>query len=378
MTKSLRVGLVGLGYIGKIHTAAYRNIPLCFREPPLIADLVGVLRSKLNTETDFMSNVGFDLATTDPDEFFAQKYDVVDVCSPNYLHREHVQRALKAGAHVYCEKPMACSLEDARAMAEMAKEYGRKTQVAFVMRYIPAIRQMKTIIEAGVIGEIFNFRAHMFHGSYIDPNRLMSWRLRDAQSGGGAFADLGAHLVDMSRYLLGDVLSVRAETRTFITQRKTSKESDQLEEVDVDDWTLANLKMKGGSVGAVEVTRMAAGAGEETKVEVFGSKGALDFRISNPYAVRIFDVKRKQWYSGALDVPMPEGERPLSQIWPSGKYSQGVMSDVHIAGAYDFLLNIAEGKSSPIDFDAGAATQEVIEAVYRSAAHGGEKVCLPL
>lgn len=123
---------------------------------------------------------------------------------------------------------------------------------------------------------------------------------------------------------------------------------------------------------------MAAGAGEETKVEVFGSKGALDFRISNPYAVRIFDVKRKQWYSGALDIPMPEGERPLSQIWPSGKYSQGVMVDIHIAAAYDFLLNIAEGKSSPIDFDAAAATQEVIEAVYRSAAHGAKEVRLPL
>ncbi|MBC7261773.1 MAG: Gfo/Idh/MocA family oxidoreductase [Chloroflexi bacterium] len=376
MAKKINVGLIGLGYIGKIHTIAYRDIPFCFPKTPIVPNLVAVLRSHLEGEAEAMKS--FATATTDPAVFYAQPLDVVDICSPNHLHREHAQHALESGLAVYCEKPLACTLEDARAMASLAEQNGVLTQVAFVLRYLPAIRQMKALIAAGEIGEVFHFRGRMFHGSYLDYNRPMSWRLRKAQAGGGAFMDLGAHLVDLTHYLLGNVVAVRAAMRTFICERCTAPGSTEREPVDVDDWTLCTLELSTGAIGALEVTRMAAGAEDATDFEVYGSKGALLFQARDPNFVHLYDLKRQQWVRGEMNLPPIPGERPIEHVWPSAKYSQGYMTNAHLAAAYDFLLNVAEGKPSQVDFRAGAAAQEVIEAAYTSAAHGGESIRLPL
>jgi predicted dehydrogenase len=376
MTRELNVGLIGLGYIGKIHTIAYQDIPLVFEKTQVAAKLAAVLRSRLDTEADAMSH--FALATTDPTEFYAQPLDVVDVCSPNCLHREHVEPALHAGTAVYCEKPLAATLGDARAMADLAAQTGALTHVAFVLRYLPAIRQMKALIEAGEVGEVFHFRARLFHGSYVDPQRPMSWRLRCADSGGGAFVDLGAHLVDLTHYLLGEVATVRAVTRTFVCQRCTVRGSERRESVDVDDWTLCTLELKSGAVGQLEATRVAAGARDATEFEVYGSKAALRFAIQDPEFVELFQPHQQWWVKGPLDLPTSPGERPVSQVWPGSKYTQGTMTNAHLASAYDFMLNVAEGRPSPVDFRAGLAAQEVMTAAYVSADHGGELIRLPL
>ncbi len=376
MTKKINVGLIGLGYIGKIHTIAYRDIPFCFPKTPVVANLMAVLRSRLEGEAETIKS--FAIATTDPVEFYAQPLDVVDICSPNHLHRQHAQQALESGLAVYCEKPLAYTLEDARAMANLAERTAALTQVAFVLRYLPAIRQMKALIAAGEIGEVFHFRGRMFHGSYLDYNRPMSWRLRKAQAGGGAFMDLGAHLVDLTRYLLGDVVSVRAAMRTFICERYTAPGSDRCEPVDVDDWAHCTLELSSGTVGVLEVTRMAAGAEDATNFEVYGSKGALLFHASDPNFAHLYDLKRQQWVRGEISLPPIPGERPIEHVWPSSKYSQGYMTNAHLAAAYDFLLHVAEGKPSQVDFRAGAAAQEVIEAAYISAVHSGECIRLPL
>jgi predicted dehydrogenase len=377
MTETLDIGLVGLGYIGKLHANAYNIIPLCFKQPAVVAKLAGVLRSKLTTEETLMENLGFELRTTDPEEFYSRTYDVVDICSPNFLHLEQVRDALKHGAHVYCEKPLAMNLAEARQMVEMAEEAGSKTHVAFVFRYLPALRQMKALLEAGEIGEVFHFRGQLLHGSYVDPARPMSWRLRKAQSGGGAFADLGAHLIDMVHYLMGDVFSVRAEMRTYIEQRAAPSGAKTFETVDVDDWTLCTLHTKSGATGVIEAARMASGTPLVTSLELYGSKGSLIYHDSDPDHVRYFKVKTGRWSQGALDIT-PKGERPISTIWPSGKLSQGTMTNAHLTAIYDFLWNIIEDRPSNVDFKAGLAVQEVLEAGYRSAEHGGELIKLPL
>ncbi len=378
MTKSLNIGLIGLGYIGKIHASAYRNIPLCFSDPPVTANLAAVLRSGLETEVKLMEDFGFELRTTDPQEFFSQPLDIVDICTPNVLHLEQVEQAVQRKRHIYCEKPLAMNFEEARVMAQMARESGILTHVAFVLRYVPAVRQMKALLEAGRIGEVLNFRGHMFHSGYLDPDRPMSWRLRHSQSGGGAFADLGAHLIDLVHYLIGNVAWVQAVMKTYIASRPTSPGTTEREKVDVDDWALCTMGLESGEMGVLEVTRMAAGAAEETALEIYGSQGALIFHISRPNHVHHYDLTRKKWSSGAIDVPEIQGERPIGHLWPSGKFSQGLMTDAHLASAYDFMLCVGEGKNSTIDFEVGLAAQEVLEAGYRSAARGGERIDLPL
>lgn len=378
MPERLNVGLVGLGFIGKIHATAYKDIPLCFSQPPVTANLKAVLRSQLKTEQALMDELGFELRTTDPQEFYDSSLDVVDICTPNVLHLEQVTNAIQRKLPVYCEKPLAMNLAEARQMVEMSREAEVLTHVAFVLRYLPAVRQMKAMMEAGAIGEVLNFRAILFHSSYLDPQRPMSWRLRDSESGGGAFADLGAHLIDLTHYLLGPVNSVSAWMRTVIDERPTARGSEKREHVDVDDWAHCRLILQDGIPGHLEATRMAAGASEATVFEIYGRKGSLHFRIGEPSHARFYDLEAGRWKIGSIDAAQPAGERPLAEIWPSGKYSQGLMTDAHLASAYDFLQCIVEEKPSNLGFDAGLAVQEVLEASYRSAQLGGKQIELPL
>jgi predicted dehydrogenase len=376
MGRALKVGLIGLGYIGKIHAIAYRDIRACFESPKATAELTAVLRSGHAAGGEAQGESGFGLVTQDSDVFFAQPLDLVDICTPNFLHREQVEQALDRGLPVYCEKPLANTLGEARAMADLAARADVLTQVAFVLRYLPGIRQMKALIAAGQIGEVLNCRAQMFHSSYLDPERPMSWRLRRRDSGGGALADLGSHLIDLFRYLVGEIQWVCSEMRTFIPERPEQRGSSRRQPVDVDDWAHCVVGLENGAVGTIEVTRMAAGAGEATSVEVFGRKGALVFHISEPETVRYHDLQRGQWLQGKVEAPAIPGERPVAGLWPPAKYSQGTMVNAHLAAAYDFLQCVSEGAPSAVDFAAGLAAQEVLEAAYRSAAHNGERVAL--
>ena len=367
-TRSFNLGLIGLGYIGKIHANAYRAIPLAFSQTAAVVDLCGLLRSKMTGEDMLIRSLQPGLVTTDPEEFFNLHLDLVDICSPNALHRSQFEAAAERGMHVYCEKPLASNLEDARAMAAAARKAGIHTQVAFVLRYLPGIRQMKALLASGELGEVLHFRANMFHSSYLDPNRPMAWRLRSAESGGGAMADLGSHLLDMARYLMGEIGRVRANMRTFITERPGPQGR---EPVDVDDWMLAELEMESGAVGQVEVTRVAAGASEDTRLEVYCRYGSLIFHVAQPESIRYYNLKRKEWIQGLPDAPLPAGERPISMTWPNAKMSQGMMTNAHLACAYDFLQDIVEGRPSMINFDEALAVQEALDASYRSAQSGG-------
>ena len=371
--KTINVGLIGFGYIGKIHTIAYRDIPLCIGQPEVRANMTALLRSQLDTDQAAMDEAGYGLCTTSPDDFYAQSLGLVDICTPNYLHLEQCQRALEAGLPVYCEKPLAMNFEQANQLANLAEKAGVITQVAFVMRYLPAVRQMKALVEAGEIGEVLYFRGHMFHGSYLDPNRPMSWRLRNSESGGGAFMDLGSHLVDLAYYILGEVKSLSAQMSTLIPQRRVAKGSDQWEMVDVDDWTLCTLEMENGATGVIEVTRMAAGASEESGFEIYGNKGALIYHESSPNAVRYFSMQKGEWINGPREIPPVPGERPVENIWPTSKYAQGMMTNAHMAAEYDLLLNIAENKTSLNDFRSASKIQQIVEAAYRSAGRNGER-----
>ena len=167
--KTINAGLIGFGYIGKVHTIAYRDIPLCISRPA-VRQPVCFAPLQLESDRAAMEEAGYQLCTTSPEEFYTRPLDLVDICTPNNLHYEQCRRALEANLAVYCEKPLAMSYAEACALAELAEKAGAITQVAFVMRYLPAIRQMKALVEAGEIGEVFNFRGHMFHGAILTPS----------------------------------------------------------------------------------------------------------------------------------------------------------------------------------------------------------------
>ncbi len=368
------IGIVGLGYIGKIHAQAYRSIPLCFTNPQALGGIRALLRSHQGGDEALISSLGDPYVTTKMEDFLNQSINVVDVCSPNYLHEEQVLQACKAGKHIYCEKPLGRNLAEVQRMAKAAEKAGVKTHSAFVLRYLPAIVQMKNLIAAGAIGDPLHFRGYMYHASYLDPSRPTSWRLRFSESGGGVWLDLGAHMVDLCRYLLGEVNRVQAKMQTFIPRRPVKAGSVEMADVDVDDWCLCQLEMVNGATGSLEVSRVAAGTGEDTKFEIYGSKGALRFDVSKPETASFFDQKSRQWVQGQTCSSMSVNNRPLEAIWPNGKFSQGMMVNAHMASIYDFLINITEDKPSMLSFSEGLINQAVLETAIESHQHNGESI----
>lgn len=376
MVQKLNVGIIGLGYIGKVHAQAYRSIPLAFPAALVLPELKAVWRTSLGRDEEFIRSCNFETITTDLDEFFRAPLDLIDVCTPTGMHTEFVTAAAQHGKAIYCEKPLGLHLADARQMSKLAENTGVPTRVAFVMRYIPAIGQMKSLLDSGELGEVLNFRAHMFHSSYLNPNRPMAWRLRKSQSGGGAFADLGAHLLDLVQYLLGNPCAIQAQMRTFIKQRPVKAGSSEMETVDVDDWVTCTLELDNGVLGQLEAARTAGGVPDETVFQVFCRKGSLFFNSNSPEMLSVYNLQQDKWVKGVFEESPQENERPISSLWPPSKVSMGYLLNAHLSCQYDFLQSIAAGKPCGPDFQSAVNVQQVLEAGYASASKSGRKIAL--
>ena len=374
----IRVGLIGLGFIGKVHAQAYHSIPFCFKEQEARVELRAVLRTKTGRDLDLLKSLGNPFATTDPQAFYGQGLDMVDICTPNVLHLEQAKDALAHNVHLYMEKPLGFNLDHAREITASARSAGSLTHTAFMMRYYPAVRQAKAIITSGVLGEIYNFNVHFYHHSYMDPQRPISWRLQHAIAGGGALADLGIHVIDLARYLLGEFSWVQSHMRTFIEKRPKSPGSSDMVTVDVDDWSLCTVGLENGALGTIEATRMSGAMGDSTRMEIFGSRGGILVDLKDPIHCKYYDQKGNQYHTGDLDFPVPEGERKVSTFWPPAKMSLGPFLNAHTACIYDFLHHIKSGKESPLNFADALRSQEILEAAYISADHNAETISLPL
>jgi len=372
--KIIKIGIIGLGFIGKVHAQAYRSIPFSFPDAPVEAVISAILRTSTGRDEAFIQSLGNPLVTTDSKAFYAAGLDMVDICTPNYLHLEQAKDAAQQGCHLYIERPLGLNLAHASEIASAAERANVLTHTAFMKRYYPAVQQAKVIIDSGLIGEITNFNVHYYHNSYMDPLRPISWRLQQAPSGGGAMADLGVHIMDMTRYLLGEAVWVQCHTRTFIPQRPASKGSKEMETVDVDDWGLSVVGMQNGAIGTIEATRMSGGLGDSNRMEIFGSKGSVVVDLEHPLHCTYYDQDQKTHHIGALDLPSPNSHA----IWPPAKMSMGPFLDAHSACIYDFLGCIRDGRESMINFSDATRTQEILEAGYQSADQGGQKISLPL
>jgi len=374
----IRVGLIGLGFIGKIHAQAYRSIPFCYKNPKSLARVSAVLRTKTGSDRKFLETLGSPFVTTDENAFYDQGLDLVDICTPNALHMEQAITALNNKVHLYIEKPLGLNLAHAREIAAAVRSAGILSHTAFMMRYFPGIRQAKAVIASGALGKIYNFRAQFFHNSYMDPQRPISWRLQHALSGGGALADLGVHMIDMMRYLLGEASWVQCRTRTFISHRPDSPGGSKMVPVDVDDWALCTAGLKSEAQGYIEVTRMSGGMGDSNRMEIFGSRGSVVIDMNDPLHCEFYDQKSNQFHIGDLDFSTPEGESEIHSDWPPAKMSLGYFIDAHTACIYDFLQRIRMRRQSPLNFNDAVKTQEILEAAYLSASRNSEIIQLPI
>lgn len=374
MIQKLGVGIVGYGFIGKVHTYAYLNLPLFYDPPPARIKLVGVCTAHKETAEKARKEAGFEFATTDYRELLVRDdIHIINCCTPNYLHRKLLIDALKAGKHIYCDKPLALNLKEAKEILEAAKKSKVVHQMTFEYRFIPAMMRAKQLIEEDFLGRVFHFRACYLHSGYIDPERPMSWRLDRDKAGGGALFDLGSHVLDLVRYLLGECRAVFATTRTFIKERPLSRGSSKKASVKVDDLVLMQLEMESGALGTVEASRLATGTNDELRIEIYGDKGAIYFNLMDPNWLWIYDTRdESEPIGGRRGFKRIETVQryPEPAVLPGPKFAIGWMR-YHIASQYEFVRRIVSGQKGDPDFFDGYEVQKITEAALLSAARKG-------
>lgn len=364
----INVSLSGFGMIGKYHTIAYRSLPLCYNDFPYDIRLYKLLTSKSIDKY----RTGYEIHTQSMDDLYDT--DILDICSPNFVHADQIKKAIGMGIkNIYCEKPLTGICEEEKSLVKLAEENKVANQVALMMRFYPAVPRAKRMIEDGIIGNIINFNCHMYHQSYLDPNRPMSWRLSKEKSSGGALVDLGIHMIDLVRFLLGDIAETRAVTTTVIKKRPSGGD---YAEVDVDDFAHLDLILKCGATGTLEVSRMAAGYGDDTAFQIFGTQGSIMIDIKNPDWPQVYLLKDNAWIKGDFKK-YPEVEADIDLLLPPSKFSLGWMMNAHMASIYSLILGICGQKLKYIalpKFVDSYLSSMVIKAAYESAQNGGKTV----
>jgi predicted dehydrogenase len=255
----IRVGMIGYGGIGRVHALGYRAIPFYYGLPADFVKVVAVATTRRDSAQAAAQEIGCEVFTDDYRELIARDdVDLIDCSAPNAAHEEIILAAAAAKKPIYCEKPLA--MDTAQGQRIVAATEGLHTGMTFNVRYFPAIMRARQLMAEGFVGRVFSFRGRYYRSSYIDPNKPMSWRLKREISGGGALMDLGSHVLDLIYHLLGEIGSVQATLDTLIKERPIAAGSSERTPVDVDDIAFMHMRLRDGTLGLFEVSRMGTGA----------------------------------------------------------------------------------------------------------------------
>ncbi len=375
--KNLNVCLIGYKFMGKAHSQAWRTVGRFFD-----LDLEPVMKVVCGRDAEavdaFADRWGWESASSDWKAAVTRDdVDLVDVSTPGYTHAEISIAAAQAGKHVYCEKPLTFTVADGKKMLAAVRQAGVKHMVNFNYRRCPAVSLAKQMIEAGDIGEIRHVRCTYLQDWLIDPEFPMNWRLRKDAAGSGSHGDLGAHSIDLARFLAGEISEVVGMTKTFITERPAEGTSDGLtatagegtEQVTVDDTSIFLAKFANGATGTFEATRLAPGRKNYNRFEINGSKGSLVWCFEDLNVLEFYSTSDPSTQQGFRRIIATEGDHPyVSAWWPPGHmlgYEHGFCNAV-----YDLTQAIAHDQPCSPDFLDGVRCVAVLEAVEQSHESG--------
>ncbi len=366
------VGMLGYAFMGKAHTNAYKTLPYMVYPPPAVPRLVGIAGRNAEAVGEAARRYGYENSYTDWREMLANDdIQLLDNGGPNDLHAEPSILAAEAGKHVFCEKPLARTAEEAKTMLDAVTKAGVKHMTAFNYRFVPAIRQARYLIESGALGQIYHFRASYLQ-EWIMPHYGTDkiWRLDKSVAGSGALGDLGAHIVDLGHYLVGDIRSVGALTKTFIPERPLADGSGQTGTVDVDDAFVSVVEFSNGAIGTLEATRFAAGHKNSQVLEINGEKGSIRFNLERLNELDVFWVgEQPKETQGFHNVLISEAYHPWWEYWwPQGHMIGWEHTFVHeIAHLLDCIVNDKEIAPHGATFEDGYRAAVVCDAILESA-----------
>jgi predicted dehydrogenase len=375
--KELNIGLVGTGFMGKGHSTAYKLLPHIFSTLParprlrIVGDVNEELAKTAAANFGFEDySVGWEHVVNHPE------VDIVDITAPNHVHKEIAVAAAKAGKHIYCEKPLAVTLEDARDMMEAAQTAGVKTLVGFNYLKSPATLMAKRLIDEGKIGDIWHFKGYFNQDVLADPSLPFSWRFEKKIAGSGALGDLGAHIIAIAHLLVGDICKLCAMTETFIRERSIATGAFGYDgkadlnaprkTVENDDVVNMLFKFKCGATGTIESSRIAQGHKVFLTYEINGSKGSLRFNHERMNELEVYFSEDPEGIRGFRNIISGPEHPYYSAFWPVAGCGLG-FGDMKVIEIYELLNGIANDKAISPDFRDGYKVNQVIAATLESA-----------
>lgn len=393
----LRIGMVGYAFMGAAHSQAWRTVNRVYDLPARV-QMSLICGRDAGKVADAADRLGWAASTTDWRRLVeSDEIDVVDICTPGDSHAEIALAALAAGKHVICEKPLANTVEQARAMAEaaaVARASGVRSMCGFNYRRVPAVTMMRQLVADGRIGTIRHVRAVYLQDWIVDPEFPLVWRLQKDMAGSGALGDIGAHIIDLTQYVTGQRISgVSALTETFVKERPLSAESSGLAAradgaaggsaangtragggratgpVTVDDAVAFIARLDGGAVATYEASRFATGRKNALRVEINGSRGTVVFDLERLNELEFHDATVPAAEQGFSRILVTDGEHPyMSAWWPPGHIIGYEHSFTH--QMRDFVEAVATGADPTPSFADGLQVQLALDAVSRSAEAG--------
>ena len=365
--EEVNVGLLGCGFMGKAHSFGYRNVNEIWSPPrkAVMKCIAGTEPEEVVKET--AAQHGWDEYATDWKEVVQRDdIDLIDLSTPNFAHEEEAIAAANAGKHILSEKPLTTDLESAKKMWDAVKQNNVLAMCGFTYRQAPAVKMAKEMIESGELGEIYHFRANYLQDFIMDPEFPMMWRLRKEQAGSGALGDLGAHITDMARFLVGEIEEVSGTLETFIKERPTG--DGGTEEVTVDDAAIWCARLENGALGKFEATRFAGGRKNYHTWEVNGSKGSIAWDFENMNYLKYWKAGEGN-RQGFRTIPATQEEVPGAQGWWPGGHLIGY-GECH-ANQIRELMKALEKDEQPVPtFEDGVQCQAVLDAVEKSSKTG--------
>lgn len=375
---TLRVAMIGYGFMGAAHSQGWRTAPRVF-DLPAEPEMAVVVGRTADAVADAAQKWGWTESATDWREVIARDdIDVVDIVTPGDSHAEIAIAALDAGKHVLCEKPLANTVAEAEAMAEAAERAaarGVRAMVGFTYRRVPAVTFLRNLIAEGAVGTINQVRASYRQDWLVDPEMPLAWRLQKEHAGSGALGDIGAHAIDLAQFVTGLNLEKLSGTiDTIVKERPLLDSGSGLSgtagagkgQVTVDDIAIFTGRFESGALASFEASRFATGRKNALQIEVSGDKGALAFDLEDLNSLQFYDRTAPVDRQGFRKILVTEAEHPyVSGWWPSGHmlgYEHGFSHQVK-----DLVEAIASGTDPHPTFGDGLRVQRVLDAVERSS-----------
>ena len=376
MKRKLNVGMIGYNFMGKAHSNAWRQAGKFFDLPAEIELKTICGRTESSVEAA-RKQLGWQQASTDWREVVNDpSIDIIDITTPNDSHAEIAIAAAQAGKAILCEKPLGMNVAECEAMVAAVEKANVVNMVCHNYRRIPAIALAKKMIEEGALGDrIYHYRARYAQDWIADPNFPLVWRLQAKIAGSGTHGDIDAHIIDLGRYLVGEIKEVCGLMETFIKERPllestgsglSAEAGKTTGEVTVDDAVSWIGRFKNGAMANLEATRFAYGRKNHITLEINGSKGSLAFNFEDMNRLQYFNAEDPADRRGFRDILVTEGSHPfLNAWWPPGHIIGYEHTFVNTFA--DFVKAVVEGKSVQPTFADGLANERVLSAVEKSA-----------